>query len=167
MVEHKHVIAHRIIPILSAIIVVAIAFGAYLAFANVSMQTAESKYVEKLNTLVEQMRTLNFQEQQAVQNWKSGATTSGAAFSQLSSLQSQRVQLKENLRLLVPPEPFHDIHQDLVDANQLWIDADSDYVQGVLQDNDDAIKTADGKVKQANQKFNSALESLRTAGYEI
>jgi len=169
MVERSHVIKHRILPIIAGIIIIAIALTLLLSYTSLTgpFQTSESTYVGKLSTIINEMRTIDFNERQTMQNWQSGKLTSDEVVSELTSLQAERLQVRSNLDSLTPQETFREIHRDIFDANELWINANDGYLQGIIQNNSNIIADADTKEKAANQKFNSAIEKLGVLGYNI
>ena len=169
MVERSHVIRHRILPIIAAIIIIAIALTLLFSYASLTgpFQTSESTYVGKLSTIIDEMRTIDFNERQTLQNWQSDKLTSDEVVSEFTRLQAERLQVRSNLNSLTPQETFREIHQDISDANELWITANDGYLQGIIQNNSNIIADADTKEKAANQKFNSAIEKLGVLGYNI
>ena len=169
MVERRHVIRHRVLPIIAAAIIVAVAIAMiFLIYSSAGpFQTAESVYVEKLSPVLDMMRAADLQERQAVQDWKNSKLTTDEAISMFTSLQSGRLQIRSNLNAIVAPTSFREIHQEIVDANELWINANDNYLQGMLQGNNKIIEDADLQAKNANQKLNSAVEKLRTRGFDI
>jgi hypothetical protein len=169
MVEHGHVIKHRVLPMIAAIIIAAIAiiviFSAY--YSAGPFQTAESMYVGKLTLVADIMRATDLQERQAIQDWKNSKLLADEAISVFTNLQAERMQIRENLKSIVAPESFQEIHQGIYDSNELWINSDSNYIQGILQIDDKIIERADAEAKNANQNFNLAIEKLRTQGFDI
>lgn len=168
MVEHKHVIKHRILPIIATVAIIAIALTmAFLIYSSMGpFQTTESVYVGKLSQVIDVMRATDLQERQAVQDWKTSKLTVDEVVSIFTGLQSERMQIRQNLESMVAPDAFGEIHQDISHANELWISANDNYIQGMLQNDDKIIENADSEAKNANQEFNSAIEKLRILGFD-
>jgi len=142
-------------------------YGFNYMLGNTAAQKDEQVYVGKLATYVNEMRKISIDEQNLVQRWNAEKVISSTAVAGFADAKVNRQQLEVDFFSRTAPKRFAQIHQQLRDANTLWMEADDMYREGTFQNKGDYILNGDAKVVTAKEKFDSALAQLEKLGYKL
>lgn len=142
-------------------------YGFNYMLGNTAAQKDEQVYVGKLATYVDSMRKISIDEQNLVQRWNAETVSSAAAVAGFADAKVKRQQLEVDFFSRTAPKKFAQTHQQLRDANTIWMEADDLYREGAFQNRNDYILNGDAKVTTAKEKFDSALAQLEKLGYKL
>jgi len=150
--------------LLSGFLLMFVAFIGLYSFTitqkNLSEKNDETVYLETLETNMNMMAQLELDETMTLQKYSAGKITNVDAHTEVLEISTKRQKLEDTFFSRISPETFLQVHNELREANKLWIQADALYAKGSLENKNNFILDADVKVEIAKQKLASAKDKL-------
>ncbi|MFH0869269.1 MAG: hypothetical protein V1839_03515 [archaeon] len=149
------------------LIAAGILYGFSLATRGISGGNSDSAYTETLKTNIGNMRQIQTDEANLIQRWRAGTVDAGTAVGSFADHKARRQQLNTNFFSRAAPKEFTEVHFTLKDSNDIYIEADDLYRDGVFKSNDGLISSADAKAATAKQMFDDAIAQMNTLGVNV
>jgi len=127
----------------------------------------DSTYVSKLNIITNDMEKISVDEANTVQQWRAETVDAGTAVADFADYKARRQNFNAVFFTRAAPAKFTEIHFALKDSNDISIEADDLYREGIFQRRDDFITGADAKTATAKQKFDAAIIQLNALGVSV